>query len=986
MDNQFEKNNIKVEKPKRMRPRRPLFLIPIIIVVLVAAIVLTAMTVGGKLPFVSEKLSALFSVKDDPVSSTPIISDVSQITSSDIEQNITTIAPDSIKAITLDNYDASHVASAAQYCAINNLNTIIVPAFSQNGTIYDNNAIKSVVDTIHKNGMLLVVDFNLSASLFDKQKDYEKTAIASLQKLLSHDGIDGIMLSSYGLNTQDVPYSQYLKSGFTGSYDNFIRNRMDAIIKNIVAQIKNSKPSIFTMLKCSAVWAKQSTEPRGILTDVAVYQSYSDGHADTLSWINSKLFDFAYIENTQATTNAALSFNAITSWWQSAIGENAKICMGLSASLVGTKQTGWSNPDQLTRQLMALNDAKINSFAFDSYLALSNDKTGSTSVMFKYLAGNLKDNYILKDLTFTSPSKRTLTVTEDHITFVGASDPEFPITLNGNNIDRTEFGYFSLDCKLKVGQNKFTFVHKGKTITYNVTYRYVVLKAISPSGATKIDGSSTMVVSCVARAGSKVTATFNGKTITLSPTTTDNPDAIVGDNETFSGYAGSFKMPDNYTANKSYGKIKIKATHNGISESMSSGTITVLKTKKPTVADTTVYPTNSKYVNVGAGLIGEVTRFQGETFTGNTVDDKSLAYNNFLPKGTVDYVSPNKITYGSSKYNLMRYGNRIYSHHIKVYEGTLPSKNNISVASTVESSRYTTLTLNVDWKAPFNFELKNQKYNDDRSIDSVTFSYVSINFCYAGSFDGSIELDPNNPVFSGYQIVKNEIDYTLILKLRKTAAFYGWTADYNEKGQLVFKFLKPAKITPANNDYGYSLNGVRVLIDVGHGGNDGGSPGKPFDEADLNLILANKLKSRLESIGATVIMTRTTDATLDRDVRIQKFINSNPDFMVSIHRNAATTTKPNGFGSYYFNAFSKSAAQHILTATKNAKLYNDNAWTALKFHYFYMCRYTPCPTVLTENGFMTNSAEYQNLVKDEYNEKCADALTKGIINYFKSIQ
>lgn len=985
MESNLNQNQFKIPKQKRMRPRRPLFLIPIIIVALVAVIVLSALTVGGKLPFVSNKLDALFGNTSSQEASLPQNVDVSQISSSSITEQVTVIAPNELKAINIPSFDTQKVTSAAKYCAINNLNTVIVPAFVDTAAIYDSN-FSSVIEAIHSNGMLAVIDFNLSSPVFSNINTLNSDALTALEKVLSINGIDGIIISGYSFDYNDIAYPDYLRSGYSGSYDNYIRHRLTTLITNISKQIKNLKPSIFSMLRCDAVWAKQTTDPRGYATDATVFEAYTDGHADTLAWLNSKLFNYAYIDCLYTTTNTALPFKNIISWWQSSIGENAKICAGLYSSLVGTKQSGWSNPDQLTRQLMTLSDLKVSNFAFDSYDALTRDTTGSTSVLFKYLSGNLASNYILKDLTFTSPSKKTLTVTDNHINFVGASDPEFPITLNGATLERTEYGYFSIDCPLKVGSNKFTFVHKGRTVIYNVTYRYVVLKAISPSTATKIDGSSTMVVSCVARQGSKVTATFNGQTINLSIATSDNEEALVDETGTFSGYAGSFKMPDNYTADKAYGKVVFKATHNGVTESMSSGTVTVLKTKKPVVVDTNVYPTNSKYINVGAGLIGEVTRFQGETFTGTTVDDKSLAYNNYLPAGTVDYVSPNKITYGSNQYTLMRYGNRIYTKHIKTYEGQLPSKNNVSVASTVESDRYTTLTLNVDWKAPFNFELKNQSYNNDRSISSVTFSYVSINFCYAGSFDGTINLDPNNPVFSGYEIIKNDIDYTLILKLRKTAAFYGWSADYNDKGQLVFKFLKPARISAAQNDFGYSLNGVRILIDAGHGGSDGGSPGAPYSEADLNLILAQKLQSRLEALGATVIMTRTTDSSLEPDTRIKKFLNSEPDFMISIHRNAATTTKPNGFGSYYFNSFSKSAANHIFNATKSAALYNNSAWTALKFHYFYMCRYTACPTVLTENGFMTNSAEYQNLVKDDYNNKCADALTKGIIDYFKSIQ
>ena len=51
-----------------------------------------------------------------------------------------------------------------------------------------------------------------------------------------------------------------------------------------------------------------------------------------------------------------------------------------------------------------------------------------------------------------------------------------------------------------------------------------------------------------------------------------------------------------------------------------------------------------------------------------------------------------------------------------------------------------------------------------------------------------------------------------------------------------------------------------------------------------------------------------------------------------------------------------------------------------------MCRTTNCPVVLTENGFMSNSYDYGNIVNEEANVQKAKAITRGIVDYFKSIQ
>lgn len=63
----------------------------------------------------------------------------------------------------------------------------------------------------------------------------------------------------------------------------------------------------------------------------------------------------------------------------------------------------------------------------------------------------------------------------------------------------------------------------------------------------------------------------------------------------------------------------------------------------------------------------------------------------------------------------------------------------------------------------------------------------------------------------------------------------------------------------------YALEGITVVLDPGHGGEDMGAvypraPIKPaIVEARINLIIANIVKVKLENLGAKVILTRTDD-------------------------------------------------------------------------------------------------------------------------------
>ena len=59
------------------------------------------------------------------------------------------------------------------------------------------------------------------------------------------------------------------------------------------------------------------------------------------------------------------------------------------------------------------------------------------------------------------------------------------------------------------------------------------------------------------------------------------------------------------------------------------------------------------------------------------------------------------------------------------------------------------------------------------------------------------------------------------------------------------------------------LAGITIAVDAGHGGSDPGAVGVPGTKAamekDINLATAIAVQKRLESLGATVLMTRAED-------------------------------------------------------------------------------------------------------------------------------
>ena len=589
-----------------------------------------------------------------------------------------------------------------------------------------------------------------------------------------------------------------------------------------------------------------------------------------------------------------------------------------------------------------------------------------------------------KELTVTSHKKTSVTTTEPTTTFTGSSDPQHSLLLDGVEVKRDKYGSFSVERELTPGKNTFTFSHKGKKVTYTVTYNYVVMRSHSPDGDRRLESGASFSVVVSARVGSAVTATFNGKTITLEQTAGQEDEDEIESN-TFVNFTGSFTLPSENTTELNLGKVTFRATHAGVTDTAASGTIVCKKAVLP--------------------VIGEIVTFTAETFDGDKSDDDSRPTNNYLPRGTVDNVVGHSY-FGDKEYLVLRCGRRVYvsktnspSAQIvqvaKEYEGKLPDTNQLTVASLIVDPRATYLTLDTAWKAPFLLDLLPQEYTDpknqDYTVDAVTCEYVQITFCYADALTGEIAFGDNHPLFTHATVTKEGGNTVLRLYLRRVGGFYGWDASYNDKGQLVFYFLHPAQVTVADNAYGADLTDVTIMLDAGHGGKSEGAYGLDEDhpEAERNFNLAMLLKAELESMGATVVINRGADEDLNADERCQQLKALKPALCIAIHHDANTSSRPHGFGAFHSTLFSVDAARYIYDATMGADIYDTTPAghrSRFEWHYYFVARMSDCPVVLTENGFMTSPIDHIGIVDHDTNVRKAQAIAAGTAQYFLSIR
>ena len=146
------------------------------------------------------------------------------------------------------------------------------------------------------------------------------------------------------------------------------------------------------------------------------------------------------------------------------------------------------------------------------------------------------------------------------------------------------------------------------------------------------------------------------------------------------------------------------------------------------------------------------------------------------------------------------------------------------------------------------------------------------------------------------------------------------------------------------------------------------------------MLLSNQLKTKLESMGATVVLNRDKDVNLPVDERILSLIETAPDLCVAIHQNKLDGW-PNwgGYEGRYYTPFSYLASKQIFEQTEQTGLYDryKNGW----YNYF-VGRQTVCPVALTENGFMSHLPDLGNMVDPQAVERKAEAIAQGVADYF----
>lgn len=190
---------------------------------------------------------------------------------------------------------------------------------------------------------------------------------------------------------------------------------------------------------------------------------------------------------------------------------------------------------------------------------------------------------------------------------------------------------------------------------------------------------------------------------------------------------------------------------------------------------------------------------------------------------------------------------------------------------------------------------------------------------------------------------------------------------------------------------------VTVVIDPGHGGEDGGavSPGG-VAESQINLAVSQRVSDLLRFAGRRTLLTRSEDVSIgdegldttrqrktsDLKNRVRIVEETENSILLSIHQNSLPSSPVTHGAQVFWNrqegaeALAGQIQQSLNSAInagnkKNPRRIPDS---------IYLMKNITAPGVLVECGFLSNAAETEWLQDPAYQLRLAAAIAAGYLN------
>lgn len=196
-----------------------------------------------------------------------------------------------------------------------------------------------------------------------------------------------------------------------------------------------------------------------------------------------------------------------------------------------------------------------------------------------------------------------------------------------------------------------------------------------------------------------------------------------------------------------------------------------------------------------------------------------------------------------------------------------------------------------------------------------------------------------------------------------------------------------------------------IVIDPGHGGNDGGASANGLLEKDLTLDVAVRVAEALKSFNFPVILTRKDDSYVSLAERAEQG-NDHPDsIFLSIHFNKSNEHEVSGVETFYSEKKAPAEDDFTWMGIFNVKspeptgetgeqlagfvqtamvLKTDLRNRGIKSRGLYVTKHVRRPAALVEAGFLSNPLEAALLKNPDYRQRLAAGIAEGILSYYRS--
>jgi N-acetylmuramoyl-L-alanine amidase len=203
---------------------------------------------------------------------------------------------------------------------------------------------------------------------------------------------------------------------------------------------------------------------------------------------------------------------------------------------------------------------------------------------------------------------------------------------------------------------------------------------------------------------------------------------------------------------------------------------------------------------------------------------------------------------------------------------------------------------------------------------------------------------------------------------------WGYRIYYEEKNLVIRVKRQPDKP---------ELENLKVAVDAGHGGDNGGAEGgtSHIAEKKYTLLFAKELEKSLLEEKATVLMTREKDTSLSMVERITTLKEQDPDLLISIHLNSSDFDSVQGTGTFYRYIGFRPLTMFILKRMQELGL---KEYGNVGSFNFALNGPTDYPNCLVEVAFLSNKEDEKKILDPAFHKAVAQKIVEGIKDWLKS--